>query len=259
MSTNTKLWIATILSLVGGWLLIMATNQGTPVGQVALFGWLGLIGLVVIAGWLMASYRPGRDLPNQGEHPNYEWKWARFLRLSYLSAPLYLGIRLFLAYEWWDGFSHKFADPKWISSSEGIRAYWERAVAVPATGSPPIAYPAYRSFIQFMLDNHWDGWFTYVIVFGEFAVAIGMLLGLLTGVAALGGMLMNFTFLFAGSTSSNPLLLIFEAMIIYGWLVAGWYGLDRWALTYLAELFGHKEAPMSAPAPQTSPGVAMRR
>ena len=57
--------------------------------------------------------------------------------------------------------------------------------------------------------------------------------GVFTGFAALGGLLMNFNFMYAGTLSTNPSLIILEVIVLYGWRVAGWYGLDRFLLPVL--------------------------
>ena len=64
-------------------------------------------------------------------------------------------------------------------------------------------------------------------------VGIALILGLLTGIAAFFGAFMNANFLFAGTLSTNPLLLILAILIVLAWRVAGYWGLDRWALPLL--------------------------
>jgi thiosulfate dehydrogenase [quinone] large subunit len=61
------------------------------------------------------------------------------------------------------------------------------------------------------------------------ALAIVLLLDGLTAIAAVIGLLLNFSFLYAASVSSNPTVNVLEALIVYGWRVAGlWvWGLDR--------------------------------
>ena len=121
-----------------------------------------------------------------------------------------------------------------MQTGEALRAYWERAVQAPSPPArPPISYPAYRSFIQFMLDNDWSPWFAKLVVFGEMLIGLGLLFGALAAIAAAFGLLMNFGFLYAGTASTNPTLIILEAIVIYGWLVAGWWGLDRFLLPLL--------------------------
>ena len=61
-------------------------------------------------------------------------------------------------------------------------------------------------------------------------VGIGLILGCLTGLAATGGLLMNVSYLLAGSASINPVLAAVQVPIILAWKVAGWWGLDRWVL-----------------------------
>ena len=104
---------------------------------------------------------------------------------------------------------------------------------MPEGGRPPISYDWYRSFIQALLDNGAESWMTYVITFGELAVGIGLVVGLLTGFAAFFGALMNMSFLLAGSASTNPVLFTLAIGIILAWKVAGYYGLDRYVLPML--------------------------
>ena len=65
--------------------------------------------------------------------------------------------------------------------------FWTNAVKVPATGQAPITFEWYRSFLQFLIDNHAQGWFAWLVTLGEMAVGIGLLLGALTGIAAFFG------------------------------------------------------------------------
>jgi len=108
------------------------------------------------------------------------------------------------------------------------------AVTVPeGASSSPISYDWYKDFINFLLNGNHEGWFAYVITFGEIAVGIGLLLGALTGIAAFFGALMNMSFLLAGSASSNPVLFTAAIGLILAWRVAGYYGVDRYLLPML--------------------------
>src|SRR5204863_4980401 len=87
---------------------------------------------------------------------------------------------------------------------QGIIGFWKNAVAVPAPPARPlITFDWYRGFLQFLIDTNSAGWFSYVIVFGELAVGIGLILGAFVGLAAAGGIMMNMAFLLAGTTSTN--------------------------------------------------------
>src|SRR5205814_10666146 len=121
-------------------------------------------------------------------------------------------------------------------SGEGILGFWTRAVAIPAAPAKPlITFDWYRGFLQYMIDTHSAGWFSYVIVFGELAVGIGLIVGAFVGLAAAGGLLMNMAFLLAGTTSTNPVLVIMGFLLILAWKNAGYIGLAY----FLLPLLGH--------------------
>src|SRR5487761_1928288 len=107
------------------------------------------------------------------------------------------------------------------------------AEKVPAQGSAPITFDWYRSFLQFLIDNHAQGWFAVLIVIGELAVGVALLVGALVGIAAFFGVVMNMSYLLAGSTSVNPIMFALAIGLILGWKVAGHYGVDRYLLPRL--------------------------
>ena len=114
-----------------------------------------------------------------------------------------------------------------------LQSYWERAVAIPEQGRPPITYDWFRQFLQYMLDNGWYTWFAKLIAWGEVLVGLGLLVGALVGIAAFFGTVMNFSFMLAGSASSNPVLFGLAVFLVLAWKVAGFWGLDRWLLPML--------------------------
>ena len=84
-----------------------------------------------------------------------------------------------------------------------------------------------------MLDNGWYTWFAKLIAWGEVLVGLGLLVGALVGIAAFFGTLMNFSFMLAGSASTNPVLFGLAVFLVLAWKVAGYWGLDRWLLPAL--------------------------
>ncbi len=114
----------------------------------------------------------------------------------------------------------------------------------------------YRNFLQFLIDTGSAGWFSYVIVFGELAVGIGLILGAFVGLAAAGGLLMNLAFMLAGTTSTNPVLAILGVLLILAWKNAGYVGLDRYLLPLLGTPWKQtkpvRTTVMPAPVPTTS-------
>ena len=153
-------------------------------------------------------------------------------------APLWLLARTYLGYQWLLAGWHKlWGDERWIavSGADGIplRNYWQRATAIPEQGQPAIKYDWYRDFLNYMLEHDWYTWFSWVIACGEVIVGIALIVGVFTGFAALAGATLNFNFLLAGSASTNPVLFVIAVLIIMGWKVAGWIGIDRWLLPAL--------------------------
>ncbi len=160
--------------------------------------------------------------------------WYRMLFANTMMAPLWLIVRTYVGWQWLNAGWEKIHGGNWITNGGvGLEGFWKRIVAVPATGSAPIRYDWYRAFIQFMLDHGWYHWFAWIIAFGEFFVGIGLIIGLLTGFAALGGITMNFNFMLAGSASTNPVLFLLGILILLAWKVAGRIGMDRWVLPML--------------------------
>ena len=238
---RVRRWGALAAALVGGYLMHIALDTTTDAGTAA---WTFLAGLalwVAVAAVLLRFYAPGTETfsgDEVGVAP--EWRAARFLRLGQDAAPLYLGVRLFLGYQWLHAGWGKLNNPAWVETGTALQSYWQRAVTVPTSGSPPIAYPAYRALLDYMLDQGWYTWFAKLIVAGELLVGLGILLGGLTAIAALCGLLLNFSFMYAGSVSSNPTLILLEALILYGWRTAGWWGLDRFLLPWLGTPWGRR-------------------
>ena len=79
-----------------------------------------------------------------------------------------------------------------------------------------------------MIDNNFESWFAYLVVFGEILIGLGLLAGVLVGIASFFGALLNMSFLLAGTASTNPILFTLAIGLILAWRVAGWYGLDRY-------------------------------
>jgi thiosulfate dehydrogenase [quinone] large subunit len=148
-------------------------------------------------------------------------------------AIFWLPIRLFVGRDWLAAGAHKVVDPAWMDGGAALQGYWERAVAIPEGGRPAITFDWYRQFLQYMLDNGWYTWFAKLVAVGEVLVGLGLIVGALVGIAAFFGTLMNFSFMLAGTTSSNPVLFGLGVFLVLAWKVAGYWGLDRWLLAAL--------------------------
>jgi thiosulfate dehydrogenase [quinone] large subunit len=160
---------------------------------------------------------------------------ARFLFSDTRMALVWLLVRVYVGWSFLEAGWHKIQDTtatgNYIYDGAGMLAFWKRIAALPAAPAKPvITYDWYRGFIQFMLDNHWEGFFGKLIAFGETAVGLGLIFGAFTGIAAVSGAFMNLNFMLAGSASTNPVLLLLGFLIVLAWKTAGYIGLDRFLL-----------------------------
>src|SRR5437763_13813384 len=136
---------------------------------------------------------------------------ARFFFQSTVAAWLWLAVRLYVGYDFIVAGWHKFTTLAWMDGSGiGILGFWKGALGTTPSGAPVITFDWYRGFLQYLMDTNSAGWFSYVIVFGELAVGIGLLLGAFLGWAAAGGLPMNFTLLLAGTGSPTPVLVMLD-------------------------------------------------
>ncbi|HET7702558.1 MAG TPA: TQO small subunit DoxD [Candidatus Limnocylindrales bacterium] len=176
--------------------------------------------------------------------------FARYLFSNTQAGLFWLPIRLFLGFAWLEAGWHKVTGTGWLDGGSALAGYWTNAVAIPEKGRPPISFEWYRDFINFLLNGNHETWFAPLVVFGEIAVGLGLLVGALTGVAAFFGALMNMSFLLAGSASTNPILFTMAIGLMLGWKVAGYYGIDRYLLPMLGTPWRAKvgtRAPDAAP------------
>lgn len=153
---------------------------------------------------------------------------ARFFFEDTRMSWLWLIFRLYIGYTWITSGWGKFNNPAWRDTGEALAGFLTNAVKVDP--KPVIAFDWYRSFIEMLLAGGHYTWFAKLIIFGELAVGIALILGAFVGVAALAGGMMNWSFMMAGTTSVNPMFFLISVLLILAWKTAGWWGLDRWLL-----------------------------
>lgn len=198
-----------------------------------------LVAVILFAGWRQAQSLPAGGIPlrtasvpmtpGQVDDP-VRWQ---LLMGNIFFALLWLPVRFFVGREWFAAGWHKITDPAWVDSGAALQGYWQRVVAIPEEGRPPITYDWFRQFLQYMLDNGWYTWFAKLVAWGEVLIGLGLLAGALVGIAAIFGTVMNFSFMLAGTASSNPVLFGLGVLLVLAWKVAGFWGLDRWLLPAL--------------------------
>ena len=158
-----------------------------------------------------------------------------------ISGAVWLVLRLWLGYAWLQaGWGKVFGDnaAAWVGNKAGaaVTGFLKRALDR-ATGENAQVSAWYADFVQEVaLPN--AQLFSYLVAYGEVLVGLALIVGVLTNFAALMGIVMNLSYLFAGSISKNPQMLLAEAAILFAGVAAGYYGIDRYLMPFLRKRLG---------------------
>jgi thiosulfate dehydrogenase [quinone] large subunit len=141
-------------------------------------------------------------------------------------AWLWLIVRIYLGWEWLHAGYEKIINPVWVGATAGggIAGFVNGAL-VKTTGAHPDVSSWYAWFLQHAVLPHAHIW-SHAIAFGEVLVGLGLIVGAFTVVAAFFGFLMNLNYLFSGSVSVNPQMLVLALLIMMAYRIAGLIGLD---------------------------------
>ena len=172
-----------------------------------------------------------------------------------LAGLIWLPIRVWLGWQWISASLHKLESPAWMQTGAALKGFWAGAVAIPATGNPPIHYAWYRTFLQFLLDTQTYTWFAKLVAVGEFMIGVTLILGIFTGFAAFLGGFMNWNFMMAGSASVNPMFFAISILLVLAWKVAGFFGADYYLVPFLGSLLGRKAEKIEKMPSQTPMGA----
>ena len=166
--------------------------------------------------------------------------------MNTLRNPKYAGIvwllaRLWLGYEWVSaGFEKVFGagNAAWVGdkAGTGVAGFLKGAIAKSSLApgfDPANAHPAVQTWYAHLAQSIFlpnAALFSYLVSYGELLVGIALVVGIFTHFAALMGVLMNLSYLFAGTTSTNPQMLVVGLVIVLvGGVAVGYYGLDYFA------------------------------
>jgi len=165
--------------------------------------------------------------PDQLQEP----RWARFLFASTTAAWLWLVVRLYVASVFLPAGWEKITSGKWLFG-DGSPVQGMVGGAIASEDTPGY----YVWFLQNVVQPN-ASLFATLVALGEFAAGLGLLVGLLTGFAAFGGVFLNANFLLAGSLGVNPALIFLGVFLVLAWRNAGWIGLDRWFMPWVHDRF----------------------
>jgi thiosulfate dehydrogenase [quinone] large subunit len=176
-----------------------------------------------------------------------EPRWARFLFASATAAWLWLVVRLYIASVFIPAGWGKVTGGEWLfGSGEPIMGLVQGALA--SEGTPAW----YAWFLETVVVPN-AGLFATLVALGELAAGLGLLVGLLTGIAAFGAVFMSANFVLSGVLGQNPALIILGALLMVAWRNAGWIGLDRWLIPWSHRTyFASRDHERQAEAPPTA-------
>ncbi len=173
----------------------------------------------------------GMNRPDSIQFP--EPRISQFLFGDARISWLWFFLRIYVGYQWFMAGWEKVISPAWVGAQSGAAIQGFFAGAIKKTAGPhPDVSSWYGYFIANVASQH-PIFLSYLVTYGELAVGVGLILGAFTGIAAFFGAFMNLNYLFAGTVSVNPFLLLIQLFLILAWRNAGWVGLDRWLLPWL--------------------------
>ncbi|GAC1551657.1 MAG: DoxX family protein [Herpetosiphon sp.] len=165
------------------------------------------------------------------------------------SGLIWLVARLWLGYEWLTAGIEKVfgaGNAAWVGNKAGVgvSGFLKGAIAhsplAPGYDVAQNAHPAVQAWYAQLAQSIFlpnAQLFSYLVSYGELLVGIALIVGLFTHFAALMGVVMNLAYLLAGTTSTNPQLLVVGLVIVLaGGTAVSRFGLDRFARPFERKL-----------------------
>ncbi len=157
---------------------------------------------------------------------NSECKWGSFAFNDTRFSWFWIFVRIYVGWQWLEAGLSKFGTDAWTGAQagSGVSGFLMGSLNK-ISGPHPDVTMWYAWFINHIAMPN-AAFLSYLVTYGEIAVGIALIIGLFTGVAAFFGAFMNANFMFAGSVSSNPVLLILSVFIMCARAIAGYIGAD---------------------------------
>jgi thiosulfate dehydrogenase [quinone] large subunit len=151
---------------------------------------------------------------------------------SAATAPIWLVVRVWLGYEWLVAGLDKLHAPSaasWFGDAPALVGFVHGADAswanrAKAFGHPAVHYAWFLNFLHFIADHAWL--FGPIVVFSELLIGLGLITGLLTRWAAIGGVALNVMYIMGGSAGVNGVFMLLSILLICAWRVSGNIGGD---------------------------------
>ncbi len=151
---------------------------------------------------------------------------GEFFRQNKYAALVWLLLRLYLGITWLTLGIGK------MTGGFNAEGFLSNAVANPVMREGSVVYPNYVAFLEHVALPYADV-INVIIPLGEVLVGLGLIVGVLTCYAAFFAIVMNMSFLMAGTVSTNPWMIALSFFLLVAGANAGHYGGDRWVLPYI--------------------------
>jgi thiosulfate dehydrogenase [quinone] large subunit len=169
-------------------------------------------------------YSPVAFLDEPSERHNLPvWEW---IKQSKVMAIGWTAMRVWLGIMWIQAGKAKL----WGAESAGFMHNNGAGVAGFAAHGTP-AYTWWGTFLHsFVVPN--SGWIAVLVAVAEFAIGVALVLGLFTRLAALGSLLLLFTYVMSGTASVCAFYALFAIVILTMWKTSSWLGADGALASY---------------------------
>ena len=154
--------------------------------------------------------------------------FINFLRKNKPVSILLAVLRVYLGYTWVMAGWGKITGGQFDASG-----FLQGALAK-ATGENPVVQGWWAVFLENVAIPNVEA-FNFLVPWGELLVGLGLLIGCFTKTAVFFGIAMNFSYMFSGTTSTNPQLVLLSMFILVSAMNAGRYGVDGMIMTRFKE------------------------
>jgi len=177
--------------------------------------------------------------------------WLSWLTRSKTPAVFWNAARIWLGVMWIQAGVSKLwgaENPGFLHhNGAALIGYATHAYSVPGVS----AYSWWASFLHsFVLPN--ASWIAVFVSVAELLIGIALAFGFLTPLAALGSLVLLFTYSMSGTASVTAFYTLFAVVILVTWRTSGWIGVDGMIHGYLQR---HKAGQHSSQTTTASPSV----
>jgi thiosulfate dehydrogenase [quinone] large subunit len=154
--------------------------------------------------------------------------FVNFLRKNKQVSIILAVLRVYLGYTWVMAGWGKITGGQFDASG-----FLQGALAN-AAGENPVVQGWWAVFLENVAIPNVEA-FNFLVPWGELLVGLGLLIGCFTKTAVFFGIAMNFSYMFSGTTSTNPQLVLLSMFILVSAMNAGRYGVDGLIMPTLKE------------------------